>query len=42
MLVANVYRQSIDAQGSRWFGFDDGLGKIDGYKRQTEGDFIFE
>ncbi|KAF8798080.1 hypothetical protein BYT27DRAFT_6918223 [Phlegmacium glaucopus] len=40
MLVANVYSQSIDSQGLSWFGFDDGLGKVDGYK--TEGDFIFE
>jgi len=42
MLVANVYRQSIDSQGCRWFGFDDGLGRIDGYKSQTERDSIFE
>jgi hypothetical protein len=42
MLVANVYRESIDSQGCRWFGFDDGFGKMDGYKKQTEGDFIFE
>lgn len=43
MLVANVYRirESTDSQGC-WLGFDDGSGRIDGYKRGTEGDFVFE